>query len=213
MDFISKEIEKYCVDNSKAIDPILEKLERETQLKVMRPRMLSGKLQGKFLEQMTLMSKAINILEIGTYTGYSALCMASVLPDNGVLHTIDINAELETIANKYFKLADLDHKIVMHIGNALDIIPKLDINFDLVFMDADKYNYTNYYDILIDKLPSGAWILADNVLWSGKVLDIESNNDRETIAIDQFNKKVTKDPRVDNLLLPLRDGVMMIRKK
>ena len=213
MDFISKEIEEYCLDNSNTLDPILDKLERETQLKVMRPRMLSGKLQGKFLEQITLMSKAINILEIGTYTGYSAICMASALPDNGVLHTIDINAELETMANKYFKLADLDHKIEMHIGNALDIIPKLDISFDLVFMDADKRNYSNYYDILIDKLPSGAWILADNVLWSAKVLDTENNNDRETIAIDEFNKKITSDSRVDNMLLPLRDGVMMIRKK
>ena len=213
MDFISKKIEDYCVKNSKGIDPILDKLERETQLKVMRPRMLSGKLQGKFLEQMVLMSNATNILEIGTYTGYSALCMAIALPDNGVLHTIDINAELETMANKYFKLADLDHKIVMHIGNALDIIPTLNTKFDLVFIDADKHNYINYYDMLINRLPSGAWILVDNVLWSGKILDIENNNDRETVAINKFNKKITNDNRVDNMLLPLRDGVMMIRKK
>ncbi|OYT10370.1 MAG: methyltransferase [Bacteroidetes bacterium 4572_112] len=213
MDFISKNIEDYCISNSKDLNSVLDKLERETQLKVMRPRMLSGKLQGKFLEQIVKMTSAKNILEIGTYTGYSAICMASALTDDGVLHTIDINAELESMANKYFKLAKLEHKIEMHIGDALQIIPNLNLSFDLVFIDADKHNYSNYYDLLIDKLPSGALILADNVLWSGKVLDIEHNNDRETIAIDKFNKKITNDPRVDNMLLPLRDGVMMIRKK
>ncbi len=213
MNFISNEIENYCINNSKDINPLLKKLERETQLKVLRPRMLSGELQGKFLELVVKMSNAKNILEIGTYTGYSAICMASAMPDNGILHTIDINAELESMANKYFKLAMLDHKIDMHIGNALDIIPTLDINFDLVFMDADKHNYSNYYDIIIDKLPSGAWILVDNVLWSGKVLDLNNNKDKETIAIHEFNNKITNDSRVDNMLLPLRDGVMMIHKK
>ena len=213
MEFISKDIEDYCINNSKSINSILDKLERETQLKVMRPRMLSGKLQGKFLEQIIMMSKAKNVLEIGTYTGYSAICMALALPDDGILHTIDINAELESMANKYFKLAGQENKIAMHIGDAQDIIPKLDTVFDLVFIDADKHNYSNYFDLLIDKLPSGALILVDNVLWSGKVLDLEHNKDRETIAIHQFNKKITKDPRVENMLLPLRDGVMMIRKK
>ena len=213
MDFISKDIEEYCISNSKDLDSVLDKLEHETQLKVLRPRMLSGKLQGKFLEQMVNITSAKNILEIGTYTGYSAICMASALKDDGVLHTIDINAELESMANKYFKLAKLEHKIEMHIGNALEIIPSLDQNFDMVFIDADKHNYSNYYDILIDRLPSGALILADNVLWSGKVLNIKNNNDRETIAIDEFNKKITNDSRVDNMLLPLRDGVMIIRKK
>ncbi len=213
MDFISKNIEDYCLTNSNDTPNILDQLERETQLKVMRPRMLSGKLQGKHLEQIVMMTGAKNILEIGTFTGYSAICMASALPDDGILHTIDINAELESMANKYFKLSNLDYKIMMHIGNALDIIPKLDIKFDLVFMDADKHNYSNYFDILIEKLPSGAWILADNVLWSGKVLDLENNTDRDTIAINKFNIKITEDTRVDNLLLPLRDGLMIIRKK
>jgi predicted O-methyltransferase YrrM len=213
MQFISKDIEDYCINNSKSTNSILDKLERETQLKVMRPRMLSGKLQGKFLEQMIMISGAKNILEIGTYTGYSAICMAQALPDDGILHTIDINAELESMANKYFKLAKLENKIVMHIGDAQHIIPKLDTVFDLVFIDADKHHYSNYFDLLIDGLPSGALILADNVLWSGKVLDLEHNKDRETIAIHEFNKKITNDPRVDNILLPLRDGVMMIRKK
>ena len=213
MDFISKDIEDYCISNSKDLDSVLDKLEHETQLKVMRPRMLSGKLQGKFLEQIVKMTSAKNILEIGTYTGYSAICMASALTDDGVLHTIDINAELESMANKYFKLAKLEHKIEMHIGDALQIIPNINVSFDLVFIDADKHNYSNYYDLLIDRLSSGTLILADNVLWSGKVLNIEINNDRETIALNEFNKKITNDPRVDNMLLPLRDGVMMIRKK
>ncbi|MCK5846074.1 MAG: O-methyltransferase [Bacteroidales bacterium] len=213
MNIINKNIEEYCISNSKGLASVLDKLERETQLKVMRPRMLSGKMQCKFLEQIVAMSGAKNILEIGTYTGYSAICMASALADDGVLHTIDINAELENIANKYFELAGLTHKVVMHIGNALEIIPTLNTSFDLVFMDADKHNYSNYFDILIDRLPSGAWILADNVLWSGKVLDIDKNQDRETIAIHEFNTKITNDNRVDNMLLPLRDGIMMIRKK
>ncbi len=213
MDIINKNIENYCLTNSSDTPAILDLLERETQLKLMRPRMLSGKLQGKYLQQIVMMTGAKNILEIGTFTGYSAICMASALPDDGILHTIDINEEIESMANKYFKLANLDYKIEMHIGNALDIIPKLDNKFDLVFMDADKHSYSNYFDILIDKLPVGAWILADNVLWSGKVLDLDNNTDRDTIAINKFNAKITEDPRVDNLLLPLRDGLMMIRKK
>ncbi len=213
MEIINKNIEDYCLSNSKGLNSVLDKLERETQLKTMRPRMLSGKLQGKFLEQLVIMCRAKNILEIGTFTGYSAICMASALPDDGILHTIDINAELESMANKYFTLANLEHKIAMHIGNALEIIPTLDNNFDMVFMDADKHNYSNYFDLLIDHLPSGAWILADNALWSGKVLDLEHNHDRDTIGIHEFNRKVTNDTRVDNMLLPLRDGIMMIRKK
>ena len=213
MDITDPKIEEYVKNHTTPLPDTLNLLERETQLKVLRPRMLSGRVQGKFLELLVTMSKATHVLEIGTYTGYSAICMANSLPNNGSLHTIDINLELETIARKYFKLANLDSKIKLHIGDAMDIIPQLDINFDFVFMDADKSNYLNYYELLIDQLPSGAWIVADNVLWSGKVLNKEVNNDPETAALQKFNSFIQNDNRVENILLPLRDGLMLIRKK
>ncbi len=212
MDLQYKLTEEYILSHSTPLDDILQQLERETQLKVLRPRMLSGKIQGKFLDLIVKLSGAKTILEIGTYTGYSAICMANALPHNGKIHTIDINEELENIVRKYIKLSGNDSKIEYHIGDAMDIIPNINNDFDLVFIDADKTNYWNYYSMLIDKLKSGCWIIADNVLWSGKVLKKAKDKDKDTIALQEFNNKIQEDKRVENLLLPLRDGLMIIRK-
>jgi predicted O-methyltransferase YrrM len=213
MEITHPSIDQYISQHSSPLSETLNSLARETQLKVMRPRMLSGEVQGKFLELLVRMSRAENILEIGTYTGYSAICMASALLPTGQLHTIDINAELQPIINKYVNKAQLNDLIHLHIGNAIDIIPELDIQFDFVFMDADKVNYLNYYNLLIDRLKSGALIIADNVLWSGKVVEEPHKNDHETEAIQAFNQYIQEDQRVENVLLPLRDGLMIIRKK
>ncbi len=212
MSLIDTQLEEYIETHSSKLDNILYQLERETQLKVLRPRMLSGRIQGKFLEFIVKMTGAKHILEIGTYTGYSALCMAAALPDEGQLYTIDINVEIESIARKYFHLSNLENKINFIIGDAMAILPQLSLSFDLVFIDADKINYSNYFDLIIDRLSSGAWIIADNVLWSGKVLHQITKNDRETKALQDFNDKIQRDNRVENLLLPLRDGLMIMRK-
>ena len=213
MELINSNIEDYIQEHSSPVSDILYQLERETQLKVLRPRMLSGAIQGKLLELLIRMSGAKNVLEIGTYTGYSAICMATALAQDGHIHTIDINPELESLANKYFKLSNTESKITFHIGDAIEIIPQLKIDFDFIFIDADKTNYLNYFNLLIDRLPSGAWIIADNVLWSGKVLSDASANDVETAALKIFNDAIQKDTRVENLILSVRDGLMIIRKK
>jgi len=214
MEFIDPQIEKYCKQHSSPVSNILLQLERETQLKVMRPRMLSGALQGQLLHALVKMLKPRNVLEIGTYTGYSAICMASAFTGEETLHTIDINVELEWICKKYFKLAQLESAIELHLGDALEIIPTLNLNqFDLVFLDADKSNYLHYFELLIDHLPHGSWILADNVLWSGKVLHPLAENDEETRALVDFNLKIANDPRIEVLMLPLRDGLSLIQKK
>ncbi len=212
MSLIDTQLEEYIETHSSKLDNILYQLERETQLKVLRPRMLSGRIQGKFLEFIVKMTGAKHILEIGTYTGYSALCMAAALPDEGQLYTIDSNVEIEGIARKYFHLSNLENKINFIIGDAMAILPQLSLSFDLVFIDADKINYSNYFDLIIDRLSSGAWIIADNVLWSGKVLHQITKKDRETKALQDFNNKIQHDNRVENLLLPLRDGLMIMRK-
>ncbi len=212
MSLIDTQLEEYIETHSSKLDNILYQLERETQLKVLRPRMLSGRIQGKFLEFIVKMTGAKHILEIGTYTGYSALCMAAALPDEGQFYTIDINVEIESIARKYFHLSNLENKINFIIGDAMAILPQLSLSFDLVFIDADKINYSNYFDLIIDRLSSGAWIIADNVLWSEKVLHQITKNDRETKALQDFNDKIQRDNRVENLLLPLRDGLMIMRK-
>lgn len=212
MNFQDKITEAYILDHSTPLDDVLQQLERETQLKVLRPRMLSGRVQGKFLEFIIKLSGAKRILEIGTYTGYSAICMANALPEKGKIHTIDINEELENIVRKYIKLSNNISKIEYHIGDALNIIPTLKEDFDLVFIDADKTNYWNYFSMVIDNLKSGAWIIADNVLWSGKVLELAHSNDKETIALQEFNNRIQQDQRIENLLLPLRDGLMIMRK-
>jgi predicted O-methyltransferase YrrM len=214
MDFLAKDLEKYISNHSEEEMPVLASLNRETYLKVMIPRMLSGHIQGNILQTFAHMIKPKRILEIGTYTGYSAICLAQGLTDDGVLHTIDINAELEIIIKKYVQEADLEEKIKFHIGNAIDIVPTLDETFDLVFIDADKDNYSNYFELVLPKVQKGGFIIADNVLWSGKVLEKkQSKIDKDTQGIVEFNQKVHQDSRVFHTLFGVRDGLMVMMKK
>ncbi len=210
MDFIKPEIIQYAEQHTSAENELLKKINRHTHANVMMPRMLSGHLQGRILSMISHMLKPKAILEIGTYTGYSAICLAEGLSDNGKLITIDINEELEDNVRTYFKDSGLGHKIDFRIGNATTIIPQLKESFDLVFIDADKENYSRYFDLVINSVNLGGIILADNVLWSGKVLDAKP--DKDTRAIQDFNRKVADDRRVETVLLPVRDGIMMIRK-
>jgi predicted O-methyltransferase YrrM len=175
--------------------------------------MLSGHLQGRILSSYSKALSPNNVLEIGTYTGYSALCMAEGLKKNGTIHTIDINEELTSFTQSFLNKSKFNNQIKLHVGNALDLIPTLKLEWDLVFIDADKENYSNYFDLVIDRVRSGGWIIADNVLWSGKVLKPTDRNDQETAALKAFNQKVHQDPRVTNLLLPVRDGMMILIKK
>ena len=212
MELVNCNIEKYSEQHSSPVDKVLKELIRETNIKILRPRMLSGETQGKFLELLVKMTGARRILEIGTYTGFSAICMANGLGKNGHLHTIDVNDELESIIKKYISKSGMENKITSHIGNAIDIIPTIDEEFDFVFIDADKTNYLNYYNLLIDRIPSGAIIIADNVLWSGKILDIPEEKDKDTKALQIFNDFVQNDDRVENALLTIRDGLLVVRK-
>lgn len=212
MDFIKENINNYAEDFTSPESDILQELNRETYLKVLMPRMLSGHLQGRALAMFSKMIRPKNILEIGTYTGYSAICMAEGLQENGKLISIDINEEYEERVKRYWEKAGIEKKTEMLIGDATEIIPQLTHNFDLVFMDADKENYPTYFELLIDKLPSGAYIIADNVLWSGKVTEPPKKNDRETQALQKFNQLILSDNRVENVLLPVRDGLNIIRK-
>ena len=212
MDFIDPIIEQYALDHTDQESDLLNHLNRQTHLNVLQPRMLSGHLQGRLLSAF---SKALNptkILEIGTYTGYSALCLAEGLLPNGILYTVDVNKELSSFAQKYFNKSIYKDQIKMIIGDATELIPKMNHQWDLVFIDADKENYSNYFDMVIDHVNPGGWIIADNVLWSGKVTKITSNNDLETDAIKAFNKKVNSDKRVSNILMPVRDGMMLMIK-
>lgn len=210
LSLIDKNLNEYAENHTFAETEVLKELNRETHLKVMTPQMLSGHLQGSFLSFLSHITRPLNILEIGTYTGYSAICLASGLQKNGKLITIDINEELESMVRKYFKKAGLENRIDYKIGNALDIIPQLNTTFDLVFIDADKINYVNYFDLVINKVNTNGLIIADNVLWSGKV--IQKNPDEDTKALQEFNDKVHKDKRVENILLAVRDGLMLMRK-
>jgi len=212
MEFIDEKIEAYALSHSQSESDVLKKLNRETHLKVLSPRMLSGHLQGNFLSMISKMIQPARILEIGTYTGYSAICLAQGLKAGGKLYTIDSNEQLEKMARSYFQEAGLADKIDLVIGDALTVIPGIQETFDLVFIDADKKNYSTYYDMVFDRVRSGGYIIADNVLWSGKVVDTQKNNDRETILIDEFNKKVHEDKRVEHQLIPIRDGLMVARK-
>ena len=212
MEFLPKEIEQYSQEHTQKETEVLYNLNRETHLKVLIPRMLSGHIQGRILSMFSHMLKPKNVLEIGTYTGYSAICFAEGMQPDGKLVTIDINNELETMATSYFEKSGYGNQIDMRVGNAIDIIPNLDMKFDLVFIDADKHNYSNYYDLVIDKVNQGGFIIADNVLWSGKVLTDEVNTDTDTKALDEYNKKINSDPRVENMLMPVRDGLMVARK-
>jgi predicted O-methyltransferase YrrM len=200
----------YCIAHSTLNPPVLYDLERETYLKTLAPQMLSGHLQGQFLRFVSKMKQPDTILEIGTFTGYSAICLASGLKDNGILHTIEANEELEEMILKYVKAANLDDKIKLHIGDAREIIPKLNLNYDIVFIDAGKNDYSFYYDLIFENVNPGGLIIADNVLWSGKVL--EKKQKKDTAIIDAFNKKVHADERVENILLPIRDGLIIAQK-
>lgn len=211
MEFLPSALADYCSAHTDEESAILRKITRETHLKVLMPRMLSGHLQGRLLSMIAKMIRPKNILEIGTYTGYSAICLAEGLAENGKLTTIDINAELEDRVRGYFTEAGLSSKINYLIGDATQIIPTLNQTFDLVFIDADKKNNATYFDLLLDKIPSGGFILVDNVLWSGKV--VGEKIDKDTQEIIRFNKKIQDDERVENVLLPIRDGIMLIRKR
>ena len=213
MDFISDELTRYIENHSNDESKLLSKINRETHLEVLRPRMLSGHLQGRVLSVLSKMISPKYILEIGTYTGYSALCLAEGIQEKGMLITIDKNKELEVRAQSYFNESEYGDKIEIKIGDALEIVPTLEENFELIFIDADKTNYLNYYNLVIDKLPSGGFIIADNVLWSGKVVEPLGAADEDTKALLEFNRVVQNDNRVENVLFPIRDGLMIIRKK
>lgn len=214
MEFIDESISKYAEDHTNPESETLAKLNRDTWANVLIPRMLSGHMQGRILSMLSKIKAPQTILEIGTYTGYSAICLAEGLAPGGLLHTIDINEELEEMVLQYVEESGMSDKIKMHVGNAMEIIPALNASFDLVFIDADKENYSNYFDMVIDRMPIGGVLIADNVLWSGKVLQAkELEKDEETQALDAFNKKVHADPRVENVLFPVRDGLMVVRKK
>ena len=211
MNLVSFEIEKYIDAHTTAESDALQQLNRKTQTDVLMPQMLSGKVQGQFLKFISQMLQPACVLEIGTFTGYAAICLAEGLPENGKLFTIDINEELEAIAGTHIEKAGLQNKIIQIIGNAVQEIQQLNETFDLVFIDADKQNYSLYYDLVIDKVRSGGFILADNVLWSGKIIDEQKDKDTKKLA--EFNDKVQQDNRVENVIVSIRDGIMMIRKK
>lgn len=207
----SKEFNKYIEDHTSAEDEVLQQLTRATHLHAMQPRMLSGLVQGKLLELISKMIAPDNILEIGTFTGYSAICLAKGLKANGTLHTIDINDELHYIADEYINRSSVAHKIKLYTGDALQIIPQMEETFDLVFIDGDKREYIAYYNTVIEKVRKGGYIIADNVLWSGKIFEEVKHNDKYTQELIEFNNFVQADSRVENLLLPLRDGMMIMR--
>lgn len=213
MEFISQELDNYIVNHSEDEPPLLQQLSRETHLKILQPRMLSGHYQGRLLSLISKMLNPKAILEIGTYTGYSALCLAEGLQNNGVLHTIDINEELYDFQLKYFDASPYGQQIIQHIGNAIDIIKTLDHQFDLVFIDADKEDYPAYFELVINKLKKGGVILSDNVLWSGKVIEPLVEGDEATTALLQYNQMLKNDPRIETVILPVRDGLTISRKK
>ncbi len=211
MKLLGPDLEKYMEEHTTPETGVLNDLNRQTHLQKIQPQMLSGQLQGQALKMFSQMMKPKRILEIGTFTGYSAICLASGLPEDGELHTIDLDPELEGMAKEYFEKSGEASKIHMHVGAALDIIPDLDHKWDLVFIDADKSNYENYFEMVIPRMNTGAFILADNVLWSGKVVDA-SDNEKDTTGIRAFNDRVQSDPRVENVMLSIRDGLMIARK-
>jgi caffeoyl-CoA O-methyltransferase len=213
MELISEELSKYCEQHTSEETDVLAKLNRETHLKVVSPRMLSGHLQGRFLSFISKLKQPKLIVEIGTYTGYSALCLAEGLVENGKLISIDVNEETSAFAKLFIEKTEYKNKIELVLADAKEFIPKFKEEIDLVFIDADKKNYLNYYHLVFDKLNSGGLIIADNVLWSGKITMPESAMDKETKALHQFNQFVQQDTRVENILLPIRDGLMVVRKK
>jgi len=213
MEFISKELSNYCENNTTTESEVLSKLNRETHLKVVSPRMLSGHLQGRFLSFISKLQQPKLIVEIGTYTGYSALCLAEGLHPEGKLISIDVNEETSTFAKSFIAKTEYANQIELVLADAKEFVTTINEPIDLVFIDADKKNYLNYYHLIIDKIKPGGLIIADNVLWSGKITMPEKEMDRETLALHQFNQFVQQDVRVENLLLPIRDGLMIVRKK
>ena len=213
MYFLNEDLEHYIESHSGDEPGLLKELARETHLKVLQPRMLSGHLQGRFLSLLSKLARPKAILEIGTYTGYSAICLAEGLREEGILHTIDNNKELYNMQRRYFDKSGFGEKIIQHTGNALDIIPKLNLKFDMVFIDADKVNYANYFDLVMEKMSKGGLIISDNVLWSGKVLEKGTSEDKNTEALKAYNKKLKKDNRIETLILPLRDGLALSKLK
>jgi len=212
MHFIPEEIDNYVAKHSQDEPELLKQLNRETYQKVLVPRMLSGHFQGRLLSMLSKLTKPKNILEIGTYTGYSALCLSEGMHSPGELHTIDHNEELYDFQRKYFDKSEFGHQIFQHLGNALEIIPTINRTFDLVFIDADKENYCNYFHVIIDKINSGGIIISDNVLWSGKVIQKLLPDDEATKAIIQYNDLLKNDPRIETIMLPIRDGLTISRK-
>lgn len=213
MEFIADNLDQYVCSHSENEPEILADLNRRTHVSVIQPRMLSGHYQGRVLSMLSHMIQPEKVLEIGTYTGYSALCLAEGLKEKGHLTTIDVNEELEDFVASYIEKAGMGDRITQLIGDAIDIIPTLDEQFDIIFIDADKKNYCNYYDLVFDKVKSGGYIIADNVLWSGKVLEDYDSLDRETKILMDYNRKIHEDERVQEVLLPIRDGIMIARKK
>jgi len=210
---MEKELDKYIRDHSTPEDRVLEELYRQTHLYVVNPNMVSGHIQGKFLEMLSYMIHPAHVLEIGTYTGYSAICLARGLKSGGQLHTIEMNDELNEMSTHYFALAGVADRVTLHTGRAQDVIPKLDYTFDLVFIDGDKREYCEYYDIVFDRVRKGGFIIADNVLWGGKIEGEEALKDPQTKGVVLCNEKVRNAHRVEKIVLPLRDGLMIIRKK
>ena len=211
MHFISQELEDYIEQHSEKEPQLLADLNKETYQKILLPRMLSGHFQGRVLSMLSKLIRPVNVLEIGTYTGYSALCLCEGLQDNGQLHTIDIKEELVDFQRKHFDKSPWGRQIVQHLGEAVDIIPNLDMKFDLVFIDADKENYIHYFEMIIPKMNKGGIILSDNVLWSGKVLEPLQKNDLSTKILLEYNQLLKNDPRVETVLLPIRDGLTVSR--
>lgn len=211
MHFISEELETYIANHSQNEPELLIALNRETHQKILQPRMLSGHFQGRVLSMLSKLIRPEHILEIGTYTGYATLCLCEGLQKNGTVDTIDINEELESIQKKYFDLSDWKTQINQHIGDAIQIIPTLNKKYDLVFIDADKENYLHYFKLIVPMMNAGGIILSDNVLWSGKVLEKPDPRDLSTNVLLEYNKKVNEDPRVETVLLPIRDGLTVTR--
>ena len=213
MHFLSEELENYAAQHTEDEPLLLQELNKRTHLNVLQPRMISGHFQGRFLSLLSKMVQPRTILEIGTYTGYATLCLAEGLRPEGVLHTIDIKEELTDLQREFFDRSGYGSQIVQHLGKAADIIPSLNTTFDLVFIDADKQNYAHYFDLVIEKMNRGGIILSDNVLWSGKVVEEVKPNDKHTQALMAYNQKIKDDPRVETVLLPIRDGITLSRVK
>ncbi len=211
MHFISPELENYIEQHSEKEPELLAELNKETYQKILLPRMLSGHFQGRVLSMLSKLVRPVNILEIGTYTGYSALCLCEGMKEKGQLHTIDIKEELVDFQRKYFDKSNWGNQITQHLGEAIDIIPTLDLKFDLVFIDADKENYLNYFELILPKMNQGGIILTDNVLWSGKVLEPLHPNDISTKVLIEYNQLMKSDSRIETVLLPIRDGLTVSR--